>query len=48
MDQHLGHCRGGIAEVQEREDAEEEVHGGVKVCIHSDQGNNEPIAQNCK
>lgn len=48
MDQHLGRSGDGIAEIQYRQDAEEEVHGGVEVCIYSDQGNNEPIAQDCK
>lgn len=48
MDQHLGHCGGSIAEIQQREEAQEEVHGGVEACIYSDQSNNETIAQDCK
>ena len=42
--EHLGHCRGGVAHVQQGEDTDEEVHGCVEACVLVDEGDEEAVA----
>ena len=41
---HLGHCRGGVAHVQQGEDSGEEVHGCVEACVLVYEGDEEAVA----